>query len=312
MKHNRLFLIIYMALFLAVSLSSCGWKRGGAAVRSVYYWATTLDIDSTKAAFLRAHSVSRMYVRFFDVVADESGRSVPNATLQFASVVPEGVDIVPTVFVMPECLRRDRNALARNIVRRVRQMCATNGVMGVSEMQIDCDWTLSTRSFYNDFMRLMLRECHANGMRLSSTIRLHQLAQTPPPADRGVLMMYNTGDVTNPKCRKPILDMTDAAPYLTNLKDYPLPLASAYPVFSWRVLYRSGRFVGIMHYDGEYPVLPGDSIVVHAPSAADIAGAIRVVGKRRHEANNEIILFDLSNKNINRLKPCDYETFYNQ
>lgn len=310
MKHTCFHLIIYVVLVLAVSLSSCGGRRGGAAVRSVYYWATTLNIDSAKTAFLKSHSVTRMYVRFFDVVTDGSGRSVPNATLQFASALPEGVDIVPTVFVMPECLRRDREALARNIVRRVRQMCATNDVKRVGEMQIDCDWTLSTRSAYNDFMRLMLRECHANGFRLSSTIRLHQLAQAPPPADRGVLMMYNTGDVTDPKCRKPILDMADAAHYLTYLADYPLPLSTAYPVFSWRVLYRGGRFVGIIHYDGEYPVLPGDSIAVHAPSAADIAGAIKAVGNRRREANNEIILYDLSDKNIKRLKPYDYETFY--
>lgn len=61
-----------MAL-VAVALLSCG----GDAVRSVYYWSTTLRMDSVKEQFMREHNVSRMYIRYFDVVEDESGRSCP-------------------------------------------------------------------------------------------------------------------------------------------------------------------------------------------------------------------------------------------
>lgn len=297
---------------VSLSLSSCHSRSGrGTAVRSVYYWSTTFDMDSVKTAFLKRHGVSRMYVRFFDVVAEDGGRSVPNATLRFATGMPDSVDVVPVVFVMPECVVGNRAALARLIVKRVRQMCLTNGIRRFGEIQIDCDWTVSTRRHYFDFMRYMLAECHRNGLSLSATIRLHQLAQTPPPADRGVLMMYNTGDVADSHCRKPILDMKDAAPYLGYLHDYRLPLATAYPVFSWRVLWRGGRFVGIVHYDGEYPVLSGDSLAVHSPSANDIVEAATAVGRRRHDANSEVILFDLSNKNINRIKPKDYEKIFN-
>lgn len=279
-------------------------------IRSVYYWSTNLEIDSTKIDFLHRYDISRMYVRFFDVVADAYGRSIPNATLLFSDIVPSGIEVVPTVFVMPECLRGDHKELARNILRRVLQMCSTNDIHGVREIQIDCDWTVSTRLAYHDFMRVMLRECHANGLQLSSTIRLHQLAQTPPPADRGVLMVYNTGDVTDMKCRQPILDMRDAAPYMRYLSDYKLPLSAAYPIFSWRVLTRGGSFVGIVHYDGEYPMLPGDSILIHEPQVSDIVEAEHVVDSRRPEANSEIILFDLNNKNIKRINTDGYEKIF--
>ena len=311
MKRWRFLLITYVAVLLAAPLVSCSNRHGTPRVRAVYYWATTLDIDSTKAIFIRQYGISRMYLRMFDVVADDNGRSVPNATLQFASGVPGDIDIVPTVFVMPQCLNGNRTELARRIVKRVLQMCATNDIRGVSEMQIDCDWTLSTRRAYHDFMRVMLDVCHRHGLKLSSTIRLHQLAQTPPPADRGVLMMYNTGDITNPKCRKPILDTRDAAPYLPYLHDYRLPMATAYPIFSWRVLFRGGRYVGIVHHKGEYPTLTGDSIATIQPSAADILEAVRTVSRHRADANNETILFDLSNNNIQRLKPIDYEKILN-
>jgi len=105
--------------------------------------------------------------------------------------------------------------------------------------------------------------------------------------------------------------MRDVAPYLSGLAKYKLPLSAAYPIFSWRILFRGGRFVGFIHYDGEYPVLPDDSILVRKPSVDDIHEAVRVIGNRRPDANDEIILFDLSNHNINLLKHKDYEKIFN-
>lgn len=303
--------VVCFLLSMGLTLSCSKPKPMPTTVRSVYYWSTTLSMDSVKTAFMRNYDISRMYIRYFDVVADQSGRAVPNATLKFATDVPQGIDVVPTVFVMPECLRQDRSRLASLIVKRVVQMNETNDVYNVKEIQIDCDWAQSTRQLYAEFMQAMMRECHSRHLKLSSTIRLHQLAQTPPPADRGVLMMYNTGDATDIRCHKPILDMHDAAPYLSRLKDYKLTLSTAYPIFAWRILFRGGRFVGFIHNDGEYPILPSDSIALRQPSADDIIEAVNVIGSRRPDANNEIILFDLNNHNINRLKHKDYEKILN-
>lgn len=299
--------VVCFLLSIGLTLSCSKPKPMPTTMRSVYYWSTTLNMDSVKTAFMRNYDISRMYIRYFDVVADQSGRAVPNATLKFATDVPQGIDIVPTVFVMPECLRQDRSRLASLIVKRVVQMNETNNVYNVKEIQIDCDWTQSTRQLYAEFMQAMMCECHSRHLKLSSTIRLHQLAQTPPPADRGVLMMYNTGDATDIRCHKPILDMHDAAPYLPRLNDYKLKLSTAYPIFTWRILFRGGRFVGFIHNDGEYPILPSDSIALRQPSADDIIEAVNIIGDRRPDANNEIILFDLNNNNINRFKRNDYE-----
>ena len=303
--------VVCFLLSIGLTLSCSKPKPMPTTMRSVYYWSTTLNMDSVKTAFMRNYDISRMYIRYFDVVADQSGRAVPNATLKFATDVPQGIDIVPTVFVMPECLRQDRSRLASLIVKRVAQMNETNDVYNVKEIQIDCDWTQSTRQLYAEFMQAMMRECHSRHLKLSSTIRLHQLAQTPPPADRGVLMMYNTGDATDIKCHKPILDMHDAAPYLPRLNDYKLKLSTAYPIFAWRILFRGGRFVDFVHHEGEYPILPSDSIALRQPSADDIIEAVNIIGDRRPDANNEIILFDLNNNNINRFKRNDYEKILN-
>ena len=311
MKKRFTYLYTCAAIAMVAIILSCGGKQKSTKIRSIYYWATTLNIDSTKTAFIKLHDISKIYVRFFDVVTDGNGHSMPNATIQFATTMPNGIDIVPTVFVMPQCVKGDKKQLSTHIIKRVLQMCATNNIKKVKEIQIDCDWTSSTRRAYSEFMQIMLEECHKKGLSLSSTIRLHQLAQNPPPADRGVLMMYNTGNVADSHCKKPILDMNDAAPYLQYLPSYKLHLATAYPIFSWRVLYRGNQFVGILHYNGEYPTLQGDTIINIEPTTDDIVAAIHTIVEKRADANEEIVLFDLSNKNIKRITPNDYEKILN-
>ena len=310
---NNIFFSLFAVLLSTLLMTGCNSNTiVQPSKRAVYLWTTQINMDSTKLQFLKSYDISRMYVRFFDVVLDEQGNATPNATARFVTPLPKNMDIVPTVFLMPECLRGDRQQLAKQIVDRVMQMCETNDVTGVKEMQIDCDWTSSTRQAYHRFMATMLELCHARGINLSSTIRLHQLAQTPPPADRGVLMMYNTGNVADINCHKPILDMRDAAPYLKHLKSYKLPLSTAYPVFAWRVLFRGRQFVGIIHSDDEYPLLPTDSICTRQPSMADITDAIKAVDQRRADANNEIILFDLNDNNLKTFNTYKYEEIYNR
>ena len=62
------------------------------------------------------------------------------------------------------------------------------------EMQVDCDWTQGSRAAYFALLRALRDRLHAQGRRLSATIRLHQVkcsADTGVPVDRGMLMAYN-------------------------------------------------------------------------------------------------------------------------
>ncbi len=298
-------------IFTALLLSSCNDDGGDSRRRAVYYWSTVLDVDSAKQQFISRHDISRIYIRYFDVVPGDDGAPQPNATLRFKTGVPEGVEPVPTVYVVNECMAGDTAGLARRIFDRVMQMSETNDVKGVREVQIDCDWTRRTRDRYFSFLRTFGSLAGQKGVSVSATIRLHQLAESPPPVSRGVLMMYNTGDFTDLACEKPILDMHDAAPYLRHLDDYDLELAAAYPIYAWRILFRGGRYVGIMHRDDYLPVLPGDSVVIRAPTLSDVTEAARAVAKRRADAARNVILFDISGSNINRFKPEDYEKIFN-
>lgn len=269
------------------------------------------NLDSTQQAFIRAQHISRIYLRMFDVVMS-GGRPMPNATLQVLSARPDSVDIVPVVFIVNECLLTPQPALDSLIFTRVLKMCETHALGPVKEIQLDCDWTLRSRPNYFDVLRRLRDRAKPAGITVSSTIRLHQLSQTPPPADRGVLMMYNTGDVTRYDGPDPILDMAEARPFLPNLKRYDLPLSAAYPVFEWKVAFRGDKYIGIVHADEYLPLLPGDTIVTRQGTPDMVYQAVCAIDSLRPDANDEIIIYDISKQNVQRFNSYHYEKAFNR
>ena len=278
-------------------------------MNSAYYWSTTWECDSTLLTFLHSNDVKKVYLRFFDVVVDGNGEVMPNATVRFASPFPDSVEVVPTVFIMNNCLTKDVSHLDELLLRRIQQMCETHDVAGVKEIQIDCDWSTSTRQTYFALLGRLREAAHQAGLRLSTTIRLHQLADNPPPADHGVLMMYNTGDV-RVKDKNPILSLNDIEPYLPHLSGYSLPLSTAYPAFQWELLFRGNRLVGVVHGDDDQPMLPGDTIITREASLETVQQAKSAVQRLLPDANNEVILFELSKNNIQHINQQHYEKVY--
>ena len=292
---------------LFLIMSGCR-RQNTTPTRSAYYWSTTWETDSAMTSFLQSNDVGKLYLRFFDVVVNDEGKVMPNATLRFADLVPDSMEVVPTVFILNGCLKKDVGNLSQLLMKRILQMCETHDVMNVKEIQIDCDWSPSTRKTYFEMLSQLRDSLHTKGLRLSATIRLHQLGEAPPPVDRGVLMMYNTGDVGN-KDKNPILELDDCAPYLPNLSKYDLPLSTAYPVFSWDLLFRNDRFVGIMHGD-DLPVIEGDTIITREVPLETIQKAKEAIQRIKPSANDEVILFDISKDNIKRIKQYHYEKIY--
>ncbi len=260
---------------------------------------------------MKEHKVERLYVRYFDVVMDGNGNPVPNATIQFDSVVNCKQEIIPTVYIINDCMRQKQTGLAEKLLSRLLQMNETHGIGKVREIQIDCDWTQTTRQNFFAFLDELHILTQQKGITLSATIRLHQLSQPVPPVDCGVLMVYNTGDLRKLEVEKPILDINDVKPYLGHLKSYDLPLASAFPIYKWELVFRNGKFVDIQHEEGDVPMLESDTVVTREPTLQDILECKEAVAKAKPICLHEIILFDINNYNINRYKQADYEKIFN-
>ena len=71
----------------------------GEPMNAAYYWSTVFSLDSAQQAFIRDQHIGRIYLRYFDVVMKD-GKPMPNATVQFASARPKGVETVPTIYIV--------------------------------------------------------------------------------------------------------------------------------------------------------------------------------------------------------------------
>lgn len=246
---KRLLYTIF-CLIIIVFMTSCHHRVGEVpdAMPSVYYWKTTFSISKAQFRFLSDNGIKKIYLRLFDVVPSSQG-PVPNATISFRDTVPSSFVIVPTIFIDYTLFRSttDPEQLAHQVVSRVTQMSKTHS-FDFNEIQFDCDWTVSTESAYFTFLQTVKNL--APNLRVSATIRLHQLSLTPPPVHYGTLMLYNTGDFRDfSSTRNPILDIQDVAPYLRYLSAYQLPLCVAYPNFEWKLLFHDGNFNGILYQE---------------------------------------------------------------
>lgn len=276
-------IITRVAGLIAVAVSflfavSCN-ERGGSNIeeskqhRSVYYWKTTFSISKDDSLFLSEHSIDRIYLRMFDVdvhyyESTDSIAAIPIATTKFNSAKPEGIEIVPTVFITLDALKkheRNEDILAGLIVKRVLNMCSFNDLGPVREVQFDCDWTESTKVMYDALCKSAREILHKKEIVLSGTIRLHQIEQARYPFDKGVLMLYNTGAIKDPETSNSIIAYKDVKKYLgvesriekfkKARKNNCSVIDYAYPTFCWGVAFDSyGSFDGII------PVLDFEAI----------------------------------------------------
>lgn len=241
---------LLICLLISIILLSC---TGSASLKSdegnyIYYWRTTFSLSDKEKEFLKVHDVKKIYMHFFDVewaYPAKSGEDVtPEATIRFNDTVPVGINVVPTVYITTSAIEKmqtKENEYAEKIYKRVSAICKQNNIF-FKEIQLDCDWTKGTRQ---PFFRLCeaMREYMDSTQTLSSTIRLHQLTQTPPPVDKGVLMVYNTGNLMEMTSDNSIFSRKDIEPYLRDnrLAEYPLALDVAYPTYGWSVVFNPGE-----------------------------------------------------------------------
>ena len=288
--------IIGICLLTGLLTAGCGQRKLGATPEgnAIYYWRTDLRLDSTERAFLRQYHINKVYCRYFDVVInDEAEGPMPNATITFSDSLPDGIELIPTIYITENCMHEKHEGLAEKIVKRIVQMNETNNIKNVREIQIDCDYTSNSRRTYYEFLDELSHSSlfTPHFSLLSVTIRLHQLSMEAPPVDYGALMLYNTGDPRKFEERNPILDIRDVQPYLRHLNDYPLPMAAAYPVYSWL------RIINGIHIE-------------HTVEAEEILKVKQAVEQKRQDLSRSIITYHLDKENINRYKPKTYEEIY--
>lgn len=237
-------------ILLAVLLTACSTpNKPGRTVRAIYHWKTTYNPTQYELQWLSDHHVTRLYLRVFDVDVYESEAVAPIATTRFLQPLPDSLEIVPVVYITNEAMDRisywTNRDVAKKIADRVIKMSECNS-FELKEIQVDCDWTARTKSDYYDFCEELRNYLHEKGIRLSSTVRLHQVNASLDrlAVDDKVLMVYNTGNLRSWETHNSILDYNDVEPYLSRLTPERMKtLGVAWPVFGWGVVFdTTGHF----------------------------------------------------------------------
>jgi hypothetical protein len=225
--------------------------------RSFYYWKSNFKLSDTEKQTLSALDVKTIYLKFFDVAWDDASSSaVPIAQVHVSDSVylrTSALQIIPTIFITNECIFKIDSAQTKLLAERIstltKNIIANNELQNIYEIQIDCDWTASTKEKY--FAILTELQTLDKTVNFSATIRLHQIKYLNktgvPPVVRGMLMCYNMGNLTNIETKNSILEVKELQKYIGDLQHYPLPLDVALPLFDWKVLFRNGKFKSLIN-----------------------------------------------------------------
>lgn len=228
--------------------------------KSFYYWKTTFDLGNEDRIFLNSIGIKRMYVRFFDVDWVESEHDVfPIGRIEFITKPDSSLRIIPVIYITNKSFtqigKNEIDKLSGRIVDEIFHI-ADHVSVKVSEIQLDCDWTNSTRELYFLLISNINKRIKKQKIRISATIRLHQIKYYKttgiPDVDRGILMFYNMGQINAVSGRNSIFNEEDLAGYIRSIKKYPLPLDIAIPCFSWGIHIRNDSVIELLNnWDNE-------------------------------------------------------------
>ncbi len=228
----------------------------GTVSTSFYYWESDLrSLDSEEQRILQQQHVSKLYVKFFEVDKTAEGIiPISKSELEMSKTKGELTEIIPTIYIRNEVFKNTSKTemleLADNLVHLVNKRYSERfrGFGKFQELQIDCDWTLSTAKNYHFFLRELKKKIDVE---LSATLRLYPYKFPDKmgvlPVDRAMLMCYNLLPPLEAGNRNSILDNGELEKYLAGAKPYPIPIDVALPVFSNVLVYKHEHFNRIIH-----------------------------------------------------------------
>jgi hypothetical protein len=154
------------------------------------------------------------------------------------------MEVVPCVFVQNEVFNATKNTskLAENIAKLVLSISKKQHLK-IKEMQLDCDWTSTTKYSYFAFLEAL--QTQIGKIELACTIRLHQIKYQEstgiPPVKKGLLMCYNMDDIDKITTPNSIVSSKVFEQYINENSSYPLALDLALPIFQWGLIFRLGK-----------------------------------------------------------------------
>lgn len=256
-------------LFIITILISCKPGTNTPEI-SFYYWKTIFNLNATEQNCLQQNQVKNLYIRYFDVDIKD-GLPFPVSPIKFDRQ-PNNLHVVPVIYIKNQVMldkNLDNKLLSDKIIDYITQINSKNSIK-CNEIQIDCDWSLNSRDKFMNFMQVLKKQW---GKTISVTIRLHQVKYyfktKIPVADYGVLMYYNMGRIAADSLNS-VYDRVIALKYINSLKNYPMPLDIALPIFSRGIHISNNKVVNLISKvnlqsfsnDSNYTIINANRVLV--------------------------------------------------
>ncbi|SNR16259.1 hypothetical protein [Tenacibaculum jejuense] len=220
---------------LYILLLVCACKKEDKKIQ-FYHWKSNAKISVVEKEALKTTKAEKTFIHYFDVVVSE-GINQPVSVIQDIDTFFNEIEVVPVVFISNSVFKGNSygiNSLVDKVENLVQQIHQKYFNKKAIEIQIDCDWTKTTKEAYFQFLKLLKKK-----IQVSTTIRLHQIKYQKetgiPPVDFGALMLYNVGDLSDFN-HNSILNSKIVSQYIKNHTNYPLELDLALPLFSQVVI----------------------------------------------------------------------------
>ncbi|PXY44713.1 hypothetical protein [Flavobacterium hydrophilum] len=328
MKKSFIWVLLF---FLLISCS-----ENNKPIVSFYYWKTIFKLSETEKETLRENNVRKIYIRYFDIdLHPKDTNPIPLSPIHFKETM-DGFNIVPVIYIKNKVMLKpnlDVEDLAKKAVGLINEINSKNKISS-KEIQIDCDWTLTSKDNYLKFIEVFKK---LSKKKLSATIRLHQIKYFRktkiPNVDSGVLMYYNMGTIATDSSNS-VYDRKIAERYLKSLKKYPLHLDFALPIYSWAVHIKNNKVVGLRskinvselkkdknfeetgavffkvrhsNYKNGIFYEENDVLKIEAISSEDLIEMAEDLNNHSVQKPNEIIFYDLDEFNLKNYEKNIFE-----
>ncbi|WP_153394734.1 hypothetical protein [Chryseobacterium vaccae] len=249
---------IFLFLSLVLFLISCE-NKVESVEKAFYYWKSdSYSLSEKEKDILKNQDIKKLYVKFFEVDYSEAMGNFPVSKTSYSYYTccngeKAGYEVIPVVYikniVFQKSSEKELDQLADNVNYLVDKYAQEKmDSLQVSEIQIDCDWTESTKNNYFYFLKKLKP---LSKKQISATLRLYPYKYPDkmgvPPVDKVTLMCYNLINPLEDKSKNSILDLKELESYLDGTQKYPLHLDIALPVYSWMQIYQNNRFTGIIY-----------------------------------------------------------------
>ena len=226
MKKNLLF--FFILFFISFFIFNKDNKTNPLSI-SFYSWENSFD-----ASGINEKIDEKLYIKVLDIAYSTKLELI---STDFKTI-PK--DFIPVIYITNETMKNmDYELISSAILKTLKKY-------DFNEVQIDCDWSDSSKSNYFNLLKDLKQKLNKT---ISATIRLHQIKYYSktgiPPVDYGVLMYYNMSNIGDFNTKNSILDNEIAKKYHYNFDTYKLKLKLALPLYSQAIQFRNNSSLSI-------------------------------------------------------------------